>query len=164
MIIVSDTTPIVSLLKLKRLYLLEALYGVVYIPPSVYAELTDNPNFQNEAEIIKHCSYLQQIMVTFDSEVDLFRQKTGLDLGESEAILLAKHIHADLLLIDEALGRSVVKSMGFNITGVIGIIVDAYQKHLLSNYDIRECIEILRNSNRFISEKLYKILLSLIDE
>ncbi len=42
MIVVSDTTPIISLMKAGRLELLHKLFGTVYIPEAVYQELTEN--------------------------------------------------------------------------------------------------------------------------
>lgn len=39
MIVISDTTPVISLLKIGRLDLLERLFGGVFIPDAVYAEL-----------------------------------------------------------------------------------------------------------------------------
>lgn len=39
MIIVSDTSPISNLLRIGQLPLLQALYGSVVIPESVYAEI-----------------------------------------------------------------------------------------------------------------------------
>lgn len=45
MIVVSDTTPLISLLKINRLDLLEKLFGTVYIPQGVFNELTENTNF-----------------------------------------------------------------------------------------------------------------------
>lgn len=39
MIVISDTTPVISLLKIGRLDLLERLFGEVFIPDAVYAEL-----------------------------------------------------------------------------------------------------------------------------
>lgn len=48
MIVVSDTTPIISLMKAGQLELLRQLFGVVYIPEAVYRELTDNEAFSEE--------------------------------------------------------------------------------------------------------------------
>ena len=45
MIVVSDTTPLISLLKIDRLDLLEKLFGTVYIPQGVFSELTGNPSY-----------------------------------------------------------------------------------------------------------------------
>lgn len=59
MIVISDTTPIISLLKAGKLELLQKLYGRVLIPPAVYRELTTNPSFETEADIIRATDYLQ---------------------------------------------------------------------------------------------------------
>lgn len=48
MIVISDTTPILSLLKAGRLDLLQKLYESVIIPEAVYNELTINPLFKDE--------------------------------------------------------------------------------------------------------------------
>ena len=40
MIVVSDTTPLISLLKINRIDLLERLFGEVLIPQAVFNELT----------------------------------------------------------------------------------------------------------------------------
>ena len=50
MIVVSDTTPFISLLKIGRLDLLQKLFGEVHVPRAVFAELTQNPRFTEEAE------------------------------------------------------------------------------------------------------------------
>lgn len=40
MIVVSDTTPLISLLKIDRIDLLEKLFGQVLVPQAVFDELT----------------------------------------------------------------------------------------------------------------------------
>ena len=52
MIVISDTTPLVSFLKINRLDLLEKLFGGVQIPRAVFEELTCNPKYQLEAETV----------------------------------------------------------------------------------------------------------------
>ena len=47
MIIISDTTPIISLIKINRIDLLEQLFQEVFIPEAVYNELTTNSIFAN---------------------------------------------------------------------------------------------------------------------
>ena len=59
MTIISDTTPIISLIKINRLDLLEKLFEEVLIPEAVYRELTTNALFENEAKIVKTSSFLK---------------------------------------------------------------------------------------------------------
>lgn len=67
MIIISDTTPIISLLKINRLELLQSLYGEVIVPSAVYEELTTNPKFQTEAEAIKKSAFIVSKQATRNS-------------------------------------------------------------------------------------------------
>ena len=109
MIVVSDTTPLITLLKVQHLDLLEKYFGEVQIPIAVYNELVCDSRFKNEAEQIIHCPFIKVVDTMNTKSVDLLRRATGLDLGESEAIILTDEIHADLLLMDEARGRDVAE-------------------------------------------------------
>ena len=162
MIVIADTTPLITLLKIRHLTILRDLYGTVHIPRAVYNELTENTDFSNEAEEIKHCPFLEVHDNISSERVDLLRRATGLDLGESEAIILADASDTKALIIDEAHGRAVAEKMGIPITGVIGVIIAAYKKHILNAEEVKQCIEIMRYSSRFIAESLYELVLSII--
>lgn len=49
MIVISDTTPIISLLKINQLDLLQKLFGEIWIPDTVYKELISNERFNQES-------------------------------------------------------------------------------------------------------------------
>lgn len=89
MIVVSDTTPIISLMKAGKLELLHKLFGVVYIPEAVYQELTDNEAFSEEVSMVQECEFLYVEEVDNGTSVTILRNFIGLDAGESEAIILA---------------------------------------------------------------------------
>lgn len=80
MIVVSDTTPLISLLKVGHLDLLYKYFGEVQIPKAVFDELTSNQRFALEAEEIKKCSYIRVVQIEDDKSVDIIRRVTGLDL------------------------------------------------------------------------------------
>lgn len=116
MIVVSDTTPLITLMKIGHLDLLEKAFGEIQIPEAVYTELTSNPRFQTEISQIQNCPFIHIQKISDERSVNLFRRVTGLDIGESEAIILSDDIHADLLLIDEVKGRQVAEQMGIKYT------------------------------------------------
>lgn len=162
MIVVSDTTPLITLLKVQHLDLLQVYFGEVQIPKAVYDELTCDERFAAEAELIRNCSFIHVVELTDDKSVSLLRRATGLDLGESEAIVLTDEINADLLLMDEARGRDVAKQMGLKIMGTIGLLMASYQSGIISADEIRKCIEIIRSSGRHIGETYLKMLMDKI--
>ena len=55
-----------------------------------------------------------------------------LDAGEAEAIALALETGAELLLMDERLGRETAAHLGLRYVGVIGVLVEAKHKGLVS--------------------------------
>ena len=54
--------------------------------------------------------------------------KLHLDPGEAEAIVLAKELKAEFLIIDERKGRRIAAEHGLRITGLLGVLVRGKQK------------------------------------
>ena len=101
MIVVSDTTPLISLLKINRIDLMEKLFGAVMIPTAVFDELTADKRFQLEANQITQTKFIVVKPVTNPESASVLKRATGLDQGESEAIVLTDELKADLLLMQQ---------------------------------------------------------------
>ena len=159
MIVVSDTTPLISLLKINRIDLLEKLFGKVLIPDAVFSELTVDERFQLEADQIRQKEFIVVKSVTNSEAASLLRRATGLDKGESEAIVLTDEWKAELLLMDEAKGRNVSAQMGLRIMGTIGILMAAYEEQELTADEVKECVDGLQRAGRHIGQRHYQALL-----
>lgn len=164
MIVVSDTTPLISLLKINKIDLLEKLFGEVMIPEAVFNELTADDRFQQEAEQIRQKKFFIVKSVMNSEATSLLRRATGLDRGESEAIVLTDEWKADLLLMDEAKGRSVSVQMGLRVMGTIGILMAAYEEHELTAEEVRECVNGLQRAGRHIGQRHYQALVKRLQE
>lgn len=53
-------------------------------------------------------------------------------MGEAESILLAQEMNAEIILIDEKKGRRIAKELGFNVIGLVGILIQAKKMGLIS--------------------------------
>ncbi len=144
--------------KIDRLDLLEKLFGSVYIPQGVFDELTSNSAYSDEAARIGSCHFIQ-VKQTDRNSVSQFQDRTGLDLSESEAIVLTNELHAELTLIDERNARSIAKQLGLTIMSTVGILGLSVRKGFLTTDDIRHYIKIFKENNRHIDELLFKNLL-----
>ena len=158
MIVISDATPLISLLKINRLNLLEKLFGEVVIPQAVYDELTRNPSFEAEANVIRKSVFVKSERITNESAVRILRNTASLDHGESEAIILAEELKAELLLLDEYKARRVAEQRKISVTGTLGVILEAFDEGLLTASDVRQCIEGLRQTKRWIGEALFAMV------
>jgi predicted nucleic acid-binding protein len=159
MIVVADTTPLISLMKIGHLDLVHDLFGEIQIPNAVFDELVYNTRFPEESRQIRGCSYIRKVRIEDTRAVELLRRASGLDAGESEAIILSDTIGASFLLMDEVKGRQIAKQMGIQLMGTIGILMTAYKECLLSKEEILNCIEVLKKSGRHISPQLYEQLI-----
>ena len=137
MIVVSDTSPITALLIIQQIDLLARLYGEVKIPPAVADELL--------AYHTKLPDFIQTIPVTPGPLLDQLNRQ--LDRGEAEAIVLAKDLHADLLLIDESLGREAARHEHLPVIGLMGVLLIAKKKGLVAS--LRDLIERLETGAGF---------------
>lgn len=119
--VVSNTTPIISLLKLDRLELLQKLYSEVYIPTAVHREIEAGKSKRFYRDLLK-VDWINIVEIQNKSAVKYF---LDLDEGEAEAIVLASEIGADLIMLDEKLGRFHAKQADLKVTGTIGILIKA---------------------------------------
>lgn len=160
MIVVSDTSPVTSLAAVGQLDLLHRLYGNVIIPQAVFRELTDPPGQPGGIEV--------QTLSWIRSSTASDRDRVGslldeLDAGEAEAVALAIELRADLLLMDERLGRAVAERLGLRLIGTVGVLLAAKQQgHLAA---VKPILDSLRRTARFrISQSLYEAILATAGE
>jgi len=165
--VVSNTSPLTNLLAIDRFQLLSQLYDVVAAPEAVVEEITIDPDKpgpkqgQIPKEELSSLSWLETKQV---DNHDLVRSLTRvLDSGESEAIALALETEAELLLIDERKGRDVARQMGVNPTGLLGVLIEAKDKEIITN--VKPVLDSLRvDAGFWISEELYHRVLREVEE
>lgn len=162
MIVISDATPIISLIKIESLDVLETMYKRVIIPKAVYDELIINIDYKSEIDFIEECTFLETKIVEAELSVSLLQRQLKLDLGESEAIVLANNIDADLIIIDERKARRIAKDTGLNVTGTLGVLVQAKQKGIIK--ELKPLLDKLIDHEIRISKKLYEEILKLAEE
>jgi predicted nucleic acid-binding protein len=85
-----------------------------------------------------------------------------LDRGEAEVLALAQEQQADLVIMDERLGRRHARRLGFNLTGVLGILLRAKRQNQLTL--IRPLIMQLQQGGIHLSDPLVSKVLELAGE
>jgi uncharacterized protein len=121
MIVVSDTSPITALMTVGEARILAELFGKVIIPIAVHDELLSSHT--------SIPSWIEVQQVSNFTEANRFSQIV--DIGEAQAIELAKELHAELLLIDERKGRRLAVQEGVPIIGLLGVVLLAKRKNLI---------------------------------
>ncbi len=160
MIVISDTSPILNLSRIGRLELLARLYEQVLIPPAVYRELARSDMGD---PLIESASPSWLVVEAAQDRVRIAELSEELDPGEAEAIALALEKQADLILVDERLGRRVALALGLRVTGLLGVLAEAKRAGLIER--VKPVIEDLRERAGFwISAELVAQVLTDLDE
>lgn len=156
MIVVSDTSILINLVRFGELALLQKLYGEVHVPTAVWHEVVEKGRSKPGAADVEKAPWITVGIVSNQEFVKALRQ--DLDAGESEAIALALELQADLLLMDERLGRATAQYFGLKYIGLLGVLTLAKKKSLIP--EIRSLMDRLRDEAGFyISEALYRRVL-----
>src|SRR5665647_75889 len=95
--VVSNTTPIISLLKISKIYILKDLYSEIIIPQAFFNEIEEGKN----KEYYQNLSMVEWIRIHDIVDRNSVKFYYDLDAGEAEAIVLAKETGAELLIMDE---------------------------------------------------------------
>ncbi len=144
--VVADSSTLITLLDTDNFNLLFQLFDKIIITHEVYKEITHKSQHKLIIDAcIKHTQMFCQ-SITYDDFYEMLIKR--LDKGESESIVLAKKIKLPLV-IDEKKGRSIAKSLGIGIVGLIGIILKLIKsKKITKNRSIEIINEVEANNFR----------------
>ena len=154
--VVSNASPLINLSRIGQLALLPALYQQVTVPEAVWREVVvEGAEHAGAAEIETAC-WIKRQQVANTLLVRALGQE--LDPGEAEAIVLALEVEDALLLMDERLGRAVAQHLGVRMMGLIGVLIEARHRGLVSG--LKPELDALRDvAGLRLSQTLYDAIL-----
>lgn len=157
-IVISDSSPLISLSVIKKLNILVNLFDKTYVPTAVFQEvvMTDKP-YEKELEL-----FLSGRTKSVKNKLAVEMLSIDIGVGEAEAIVLALEQQNAIVLIDDLKARRFAKMKGLNIIGTMGILLKAKKENLIK--EIKPLISELLLNNIRISTKIIKITLEAAQE
>lgn len=149
--VVSDSGPLIAFAGVRRLDLIDQLYGPIAIPTVVASEI--------EPSIPELPDWIVVESVWAPPQQPL---RGNLDEGEQAAIELALAQSVDALLIDDLKGRVAAMEAGLNVTGTVGIVIAAKRLGLIPIG--RPLIDELLRGGLYLGERVYEAALSKLGE
>ncbi len=151
MIVVVDSGPLIALSKVNLLFILKELFKEVYIPLGVKTEVVNKGIGKPGAEEVRQAGWI--IIKEVKDILACEALKHELGRGEAEAIILAKELNSNILIIDDKIPRDIAKSMGLKITGTLALINDALERKIIAGSFLK-IIEEMRQKKVWISDEL----------
>ena len=153
MIIIADSSPLISLATINKLELLEDYFDEVYVPYAVYKEVSayDKP-FSGKLK-----KYLENKVLNVENQYMVSVLNEKIDLGEAEAITLAFEKKADFIILDDLKARKTAIRNELNAIGTLGLLLEAKKEGKIEN--LREIIKIFTDNDIRLSKQLIKDIL-----
>jgi predicted nucleic acid-binding protein len=153
--IVSNSTVLIYLAKIGKLNLLKELFRDVLIPAEVFNEVVirGKENQHSDAFIVERVIEEGWIHIK-DIEAFVELEDFGIDLGEAQAITLAKSLGVPVLL-DQTHARNAAKAFGLRPRGTIFVLLAALKKKLLTSEEYQDSLEDLVKAGFRMSDVVY---------
>ncbi len=158
MIVIADSSALVALSVCQVLEKIEPLFGKVYVPDSVYKEVSIKG--KPESEVLK--KFLETRTKSTNIDDYIIKNSKNLGSGELEAIALYIKLSAELLIIDDAKAKKVAYANGLEVMGSIGVLLLAKERGLIER--IKPLLDLLDASDIYLSSKIIKKALELAGE
>jgi predicted nucleic acid-binding protein len=152
--VVADASPLRYLILIGQVDLLQTLFTSITVPRAVLGELQRR---QTPAVVRRWMQQLPAWCIVRTPQQPLATVLDVLGAGERAALALAQELHADVVLIDEDKGRQIARSLGFRVTGTLGVLDTAAARGLI---DLPAVLTQLQATDFYVSPDLIAELLT----
>jgi len=156
MIVVSDSSPLISLAAIGRLDLLQSIFKSLIIPQAVYDEIIAGKDRPGAQEIAK-ASWIEVRRIKSRRAVRQLMKSDKLHIGESEAIILSRELKATYLLLDDRAARKAAGRKRIPVIGTLGTLLLAKTLSLIPA--VEPCIRELLGAGKYIDPATYRDIL-----
>ena len=154
-VVISNTSPIFYLHRLRLLDLLQELYQKIIIPKAVVAELETGRRQGEDVPEIDNYEWIETRAIRSPQILGL---STDFGSGEAEVLALALEESDSLVIIDEKLARKIARLRGLRVTGTAGVLLKAKQEgHIRA---VKPFLDRLQEIHFYISDNVRTLILS----
>jgi predicted nucleic acid-binding protein len=155
-VIVSDAGPLIVLFQINKLSILKDLFGTVKVPFAVFDEITVK---EKEKAVFLKAEWLKPVKIKKDNDYTLLEELV--DIGEAEAIILAKQLKLPLLA-DDAKARKYAQLLNVEVMGTLGLLKLAKNRGVISS--VKAVIKEMLTEGYYIDGRLIAKLLADVGE
>jgi len=153
--IVSNTTPLIHLAKIKKYSLLKSLYNKIIISQEVKTEIVDEGKKFNKPDSLLIEKEIESGFIEVKKVNKLIETTLELESGELSTLSLAKKIKINEVFIDETLGRTAAKIVGLIPRGTLYVLLKNLKLKNITFNDFLNILNQLIESGFRLKEEIY---------
>lgn len=154
-VVISNTSPIFYLHRLRLLDLLQELYQKIVVPKAVVVELEIGRRQGEDVPEIDNYKWIETRVVRSSQILGL---STDFGSGETEVLALALEESNSLVIIDEKLARQIARLRSLRVTGTAGVLLKAKQEGYISA--VKPLLDQLQEIHFHLSDNVRTLILS----
>lgn len=155
--IFSNTTPFIALAAIQRLDLLPRLFSRVHVTEEVAEECAVGGLVA--VPPLRQLDWVVLVPTPAQAAPHILLE---LDKGEKATLLAAMAEKADLVLMDEKIGRNMAEYLGLSVMGTLGVLLKARKAGLIDSF--REAASLMRAQGIFYNLALIDRLAATVGE
>lgn len=155
MILVLDSSPLITLSRTGDLKLLQQVADAVHVPQAVHDEVVGAGASQPGGRAVELAQWIVRHQVRDQDAVVRLRGRLG--RGEAEAIVLAKELRADSVVLDDATARRIAEAEGCHVLGLLGLVVHAKERGLIPA--VKPILGRILAAGFYLDDELYRTVL-----
>jgi len=156
---ICNSSPLISLARIRRLDLVESLAAEVVVPATVMREIAAGHSRDTAVAAVESSSRLR---IVPDVEVSAAVRSWRLDPGESQVLAMALQHGGCGVVIDDRAARRCASRASVPMIGTIGLVALARQRGTLKA--AAPIYRALRDAGLFLAPALIKAVLAQFDE
>ena len=155
--IVSNSSPLIYLAKIKKIYLLKELFHKVLIPLEVKQDIVDEGKKRGEADAFLIEKEISEGWIKVEKVHTLLKWDFNIHLGEKAAISLAKQKNQSLILVDEVAARTAAKIVQVEPKGTIFVLLSALKEQIITFDEFLHSLTLLAQTGLRLREEVYTL-------
>ena len=155
--VVTDSTVLIYLSKIDRLFLLNDSFDIVLVPDAVYEEVVTEgiEHGYSDALAVRDADFLKREEVEDNEKIEDLRESAKLGIGECEAITLAQQRDA-YCLTDDHRARKTADSLGVTVGGTIYVLLESLKQEVLDLEEYEKALTELADTDFRMKASLYR--------
>lgn len=151
--LITDSSPLIVLLKSDLENILPELFEEILVPEAVWQEVLAGKEDDIARRKLPHLSWLNRTPAVSPIEII---ESYNLGKGETAVLNLALTIPESRVMLDDFAARKCAKTLKIPILGTGGLLILAKQKGLISS--VTEAINKVQNAGLWLSDEIIKLV------
>lgn len=160
--IIINSSPLIFLSKIGKLYLLKELFDEILIPSSVFNETVTRGKEKMLEDALMIENFINENKIQVKDADIRWLEDVPLGAGEKAVISLARKEGIENVLIDESKARTIAKLFKLKPRGTLWVLALANSRDIISHHELKESVlRIIEKGYRIKEDILARFLIDI---